>query len=90
MLIGISLEEAKKRYPEIPTYTLQAIYQYVERRRCPGHFVTAVLENDLATSVGRADKNNRRALVRIVEFVYNYIPLECWGSKEKVRKWLEG
>ena len=53
----------------------------------PGGFVTAVLENDLMQSFGRADLPNRRNLFEITKYVYNEIPSHCWGSKEKVEKW---
>lgn len=54
----------------------------------PGSFLTAVLENDLAEAVGRADFQNIEVLPAIVAFVYRNLPSPCWGSKEKVEAWL--
>ncbi len=71
--------------PEATKYALDA---YVERGQCPGHFVTAVLENNLFEAVNRADEGNLAALVDIVKYVYNKLPSDCWGSREKVERWL--
>lgn len=50
----------------------------------------AVLENNLTEAFGRADMDNREAMFDIVQYCYNELPFVCWGSKEKVSKWLEG
>ena len=48
----------------------------------------AVLENNLTEALGRADDRNQRAIKEIVSFIYNCLPRNCWGSREKVEKWL--
>jgi len=73
----------------IPERTLDGIKRYVEDRIPPGGFLTAMLENNLTESFGRADKENREALYEIVGYVYNKTPSVCWGSPEKVKKWLK-
>lgn len=52
-----------------------------------GHFLTAVLENDLRRAVGYADPVNRAALPCIVEYCVAQLPPESWGSPERVRAW---
>lgn len=55
---------------------------------CPtGSFVQAVLENNLSNAVGFADKDNLETLPAIVNYVYNEIPGDSWGSPEKVAAW---
>ena len=72
----------------IPQSTRDAIDRYVNDH-CPiGGFLKAVLSNDLVASFGRADEENRKALFEIVSYVYNEIPSNCWGSPEKVTKWI--
>jgi len=72
---------------EIPTRTKNALDHYAITGRLPGHFCQAVLKNDLQKAVGRADKENQKALVDIVKYVYNRLPINCWGSPEKVGDW---
>ena len=69
--------------------TKNGIIRYVENGTPPGEFLFAVLSNDLKESFGKADLENRRDMFEIVSFCYNYIPIECWGSEEKVNAWLE-
>lgn len=55
----------------------------------PGSFIRAVLENDLLMAGGVADPYNRAALCDTVQWCFNNLPRACWGSKEKVKAWLE-
>lgn len=72
----------------VPLPTLQGLQRYAQRH-CPvGHFLTAVLSNDLMEAVGRADEGNRAALADICTYVFNYLPIGCWGSPAKVQAWL--
>ena len=73
----------------IPERTLDSINNYVQEGIPPGHFVQAVLENNLFEAFARGDEGNLEALLEIIEYVYNHIPAKCWGSQEKVRLWLE-
>ncbi len=41
------------------------------------------------TGSGRADDTNRGRMFDIVAFLYNEAPGACWGSREKVQKWLD-
>lgn len=61
---------------------------YVEKKIPTGGFLEAVLSNDLCDAIGRADAENARQLKEIVVYIYNEIPSTCWGSREKVKKWL--
>jgi hypothetical protein len=66
-----------------------ALERYLNQGISPGSFMTAVLENDLANAVGRADHQNLANLSNIVGYIYNHLPLSSWGSPEKVAKWKE-
>ena len=74
----------------IPERTRESLVLYVEHRIQPGHFLTAVLENDLFGAFNRADDENTAAMRHIVAYVYNYLPSGCWGSPRKVSAWLTG
>jgi len=68
---------------------LAAINRYALNHEEKGHFLTAVLENNLRDAFGRADPENRKVLQQIVAYCYNEIPSASWGSKAKVKAWLE-
>jgi hypothetical protein len=74
----------------IPDYMRDGIKMYIERGIAhPGGFLTAIIQNDLKEAVRRADDTNRRLLANYVDFFYNYAPIDCWGSPDKMAKWIE-
>jgi len=72
----------------IPNRMMGAIALYVESRKAPGGFLTAVICNDLKEACGRADDENLRNLPAFVAYFHNEAPSACWGSEEKMRAWL--
>ena len=74
----------------IPEYTKESIDSFVARKLPPGGFVSAVLENNLSQAFARADLENERHMKDIVSYVYNHIPMDAWGSPEKVAAWWKG
>lgn len=68
----------------------EGLERFVLERIKPGHFLMAVLENNLVNAINRADLQSQRELVPLVTFIYNEIPSECWGSRDKVHRWLVG
>lgn len=77
-------------YSILPEHIRAGAKRYIEERIPPGNFLTAVICNDLRESFGRADPTNIARMFDIVYFFYNETPSACWGSKEKMEKWLEG
>ena len=75
-------------YSKIPSETLGALDRYVNKRIEIGGFLYAVLCNNLKGAVALADDNNIRIIPQLVMYIYNEIPSECWGSNDKVNKWL--
>jgi len=72
----------------IPGHMQSGLYHYITKGIAPGGFLMAVLENNLRNAVGQADQVNIRAIPEYIQFLYNYAPSGCWGSEEKVDKWL--
>ncbi len=68
--------------------TLDALTRYVEEKLPTGNFLYSVLTNNLRDSFAYADDENKRDLEEIVRYCHNQIPGRCWGSVEKVTKWL--
>jgi len=65
-----------------------AIYNYLLHGLEPGSFTRAVLENNLSAAAAKADSQNAENLTFIVRAVAAHMPIDTWGSPEKVRAWL--
>lgn len=75
-------------YQDLPEGLQGAMLRYIEERIPPGGFLRAVLSNDLLDAVCRADWLNKPSLVKIVEWVRDYAPHNCWGSPEAYERWI--
>jgi hypothetical protein len=75
------------RHWHIPDYMMDGIQLYLEHGIHPGHFLRAVITNDLAEACGRADDENIENLPAYVAYFWNEAPSACWGSVEKMKKW---
>ena len=80
--------ESNVNWGMIPAHMHEHIRAYVEDRRPIGHFLTALLSNNLIEAALRADDENRVALADWAGFLYEYAPGNCWGSPEIVTAWL--
>ncbi len=76
-------------YHKIRDNTLFNIAAYINLGQPPGHFLGAVLTNDLKEAVTRADEGNLATLPAIVGYLYNKAPAHCWGSEDRVKAWLD-
>lgn len=76
-------------YSRLPEHTRDGARLYIEKGTPPGHFMTAVLSNDLMGAMGRADDINRHRIFDICAFLHNEAPIGCFGSPERVKDWIE-
>ena len=67
---------------------IESIQLYVKVGCPPGGFLEAALSNDLKGACARADEDNKHALWNIVAYLYSEVPSNCWGTPEKVTRWL--
>lgn len=81
-------EVIEQRLESVPEHGRNGLLLYLRFGVPPGHFLRAVLENDLAEACGRADVTNQRALYDYVFLLYNDAPSACWGSPSKVTEWI--
>jgi len=79
----------RAEHHELPDYMIDGLVRYIVHGIEPGGFLTSVLENDLAWAAANADAINRRILFRYASFLLYGAPNGCWGSKSKVREWIE-
>lgn len=73
----------------LPMHMRTGMIEYIENGTPPGSFLEAVLSNDLKETFARADNTNRVRVFDFVVYLYNYAPLQCWGSRERYRAWVE-
>lgn len=73
----------------IPGHMAYGLAYYIEYGQEQGHFLTAVLEGSIVRACYHADGSNLWVLPVYAAYLYNHAPLGCWGSKEKVKKWIE-
>lgn len=76
------------RYNLIPPHMMAALVRYIETHEPVGDFLYAVLTNNLRDACHQADDTNLWLLPIYMSYLYNEAPSPCWGSKEKVDKWL--
>ena len=73
----------------IPDHMMDGLTRYIESGIPPGHFLRAVIINDLKEAVGRADDENVKILPAYVGYLYNEAPAGCWGSQEAFDHWVD-
>lgn len=74
----------------VPDHLRDGIKRYLVDRVQPGSCLQAVLENDLQEAVSRADDVTFAALPSVVKYLFNEAPIEAYGEKGCVSKWLQG
>jgi hypothetical protein len=72
----------------IPAHCREGLIDYLRYGQPPGHFLLAVLSNDLAEACKRADEENRYALFDYVYLLTNWAPSGAWGSPQHVKDWI--
>lgn len=73
------------RYDTLPEYMREPARLYVEEGQLPGGFLMAVLCNNLVEAARRADDTNCRVLLVWAQWLHWELPMDAWGSEEKVR-----
>lgn len=76
-------------YRSIPEHMQDGMRLYLEKGIPPGHFMTALLSNDLMGAMGRADDINRHRIFDLCAFLYNQAPIGSYGSPEKFDDWIK-
>lgn len=74
-------------YGVIPEHCRGGMKRYIEHGILPGSFLQAIICNDLVGAAGKADDINVFCLINYANFLYNHMPSEAWGSKERMLAW---
>lgn len=80
--------EYEFRGHRIPARMMLPLLRYAYGHEAPGHFLTAVICNNLSDAVGRGDRENVSNLPAYVGWLYNEAPSQCWGSVAKFNAWV--
>ena len=75
------------QYRLIQEDVIDSLWLYVLAGCDPGSFLQAVLRRDLE-AVALADEQNRDTIYEIWLYVYNELPGNCWGSRNRVAAWI--
>jgi len=81
--------DAVIRFSGVPAHDHGGLKRWILYGVKPGHFLTAVIENDLREAYGRADEANTMAMRDIMRFFYNDAPSSCWGSPAACKEWIK-
>ena len=76
-------------YSVIPEDMIEAIRAYVVEGQALGHFLYALMTNDLNAALARADTYTKLILPTYVMYVHWQLPACCHGSAEKVKAWMQ-
>lgn len=76
-------------YSRLPEHMREGAANWIEYGIDPGHFLSAVICNDLFEAYARADETNRVRMFDIVCFFYNDAPSGCYGSRAKMEAWVK-
>lgn len=73
---------------EIPDQFAAALLAYVERYEPPGHFLTAVLANDLVVACEFGSAVGMASVPSILAWLRQHdAPVTCWGTRARVIAW---
>jgi len=76
-------------YYNLPNHMHGAIVRYIMDGIPPGHFLTAVIDNDLREAFSRADDKNKPMIEAFLQYFYMEAPAQCHGSERDMERWIE-
>jgi hypothetical protein len=72
----------------VPEHLHKGLIAYLTARRPMGGFLTAVVQNDLASAMFQADEESLAGLRNVLRFLTNRVPAHAYGSRAAVVAWL--
>ncbi len=77
---------SEPNYLLLPAHLRGGMRRYIECGMLPGDFLRAVIQNDLAMAIMRADEISLAAMPAISRFLFE-MPDAAWGSSDKMFAW---
>jgi len=81
-------EKCRKYIHHLPDYMRQGMMDYIMEGVRPGHFLQAVISNNLKEACHYADDTNQHRLFDYILFLHNAAPMNAWGSKKHMESWI--
>lgn len=90
-LLEMAQRERERVYgPErIPNDGIATLERYRDHGVPTGDTYRAILANDLFDAFKRADIETAGAMAAIVSWIYNHMPVNAYGSRERVDAWIK-
>ena len=67
----------------------KSLSDYIEKGKPPYNLLLSILHNDLYGEVRRArEYQNIDMLLAVLDWVDKESPIDCWGSRRNVEKWV--
>lgn len=85
--VAFDRQMALLRGSKVPPQLHEGLARYFAAGILPGSFLLAVLSNDAASAIRRADDTCRAGYGEIVLFLAKHAPCNSWGSDENVAAW---
>ncbi len=76
-------------YDMLPKHMREPAQLYIEEGYPVGDFLTAVLRNRFVEAIGSADIINSHHFKEWARWLHNEVPIDAWGSAEKMHVWQE-
>lgn len=77
---------ARREYPDLE-HLLGGLGRFFNQGIATGHFLNAVLTNDLLETFSRGDPESIAVLPRLIQLLYNHAPSPAWGNTTNVTAW---
>ena len=75
-------------YDMVPVKRMtEGVRRYVEQGILTGSFLISLFENNFVNVYRCADNENKANLIGWASFLHWEMPMEAWGSRDKVLKW---
>lgn len=78
----------RARRAGVPDHLIDGLTNYLLYGLRPGHFLEAVLSNDLIEALKRGDEQSIAGLPALGRFLYHDMPANAWGSPDAVIAWM--
>lgn len=92
-LPGAQMDKHDFTKPDLPYHAFPVaglaggVQRWIEHGIPPGHFLSAIISNDLLEAFRRADDSTASAMKSIVIWFYRFAPCGCWGSPTALSEW---